>query len=233
MFSKLSALIFCCWGHRVYDAPLYVRDATIIPKETSNVVHSQPSSPVIMVDHRKLADKLSEIVRAKKGKMVNLGARAPFRFQSSFSPPSASAESIAPTSAESITSRKAAVDVDSVPQRALLGRLPVLTITRASSQGSLRYQESLLSVSSTSASRSSSHFRPDGHSEIGGHVQSFPNSPLGLGYRKYGNEFQSSGLDVESRDEPVPTALTHPGSSSQMQAVTFSWDEPWIVSRQS
>ncbi|KAK6988709.1 hypothetical protein R3P38DRAFT_276955 [Favolaschia claudopus] len=153
MFSTLFSFIFgCCLRAHIEDDFNVEAHSKVIPEETSRLLPSQPPSPAI-IDRQSVEDKLGEIVRAKKGKMVNVAARSPFKFNQISGPSvSASLESISyPTP-----------DL-SVPRNIVNGP-PVLTFTPAySPPGSLRtrYSDSLYSLSRSSRSlhRVSSHSR--------------------------------------------------------------------------
>ncbi|KAJ6500227.1 hypothetical protein C8R47DRAFT_1110959 [Mycena vitilis] len=226
---RLLALLFCCpttGTTRKHSGG----NSTVIPNESSRLLQ-QPSTrsslPALVVDRPKLQDKLGSIVRAKKGKMVHVGARTPFTIQTSI-PISASAESIPPTSGESII-LNSTPDDHLTPRRPLVGnRPPVLTLTSASSQGSIhRYSRS--QHSSSGGSRSSSRdperpLKPNASSAIG----------LAYGPRREGirgnSELSGEAVLDRSVDKPpvqvaVQSTFSLAAARPEARSITFSWDD--------
>ncbi|KAJ7215538.1 hypothetical protein GGX14DRAFT_542060 [Mycena pura] len=97
MSPSFLTQLFCCCTQPTQPAPHV--ETPVIPNERSRLIDSPPScvclfsspsyggdsglltsasSPVIIVNHQKLNDRLGTIVRAKEGKMVNVGACTPF-----------------------------------------------------------------------------------------------------------------------------------------------------------
>ncbi|KAF7369864.1 hypothetical protein MSAN_00615400 [Mycena sanguinolenta] len=138
MFSLIAQLLCCGVRPRAASPDA---QSTVIPTERSHLLEDSQSfhRPVIVVDHQKLSDKLSTIVRTKEGKMVSVSARTPFTLHDAV--------------ASNANAGGGRVNVSRRP--------PVLTMTPARSHGSLNlYSDSRSRHSSRSGSRSSSR-QPD------------------------------------------------------------------------
>ncbi|KAJ6512306.1 hypothetical protein DFH09DRAFT_1333454 [Mycena vulgaris] len=113
----------------------------VIPNETSRLIPASaqlppPGPPEMTVDHQKLNDRLSTIVRAKEGKMVNVISRTPFTLRSVHDNTSSPASPISPgpTSPSTPASTSAALpEAPVIPASSTLGsrRPTVLTMTPA------------------------------------------------------------------------------------------------------
>ncbi|KAJ7636182.1 hypothetical protein FB45DRAFT_906059 [Roridomyces roridus] len=139
----LRALFCCCASAAAADDA-----AQVIPDETTHLIPkvSSPTPDSLSVfDHQQLQDRMSTIVRAKQGKMVNVAARTPFTVQTA--PPTPSA---VPDSDPSGDTNTLSPTETRRPQ--------VLTMTPAPSRGSLSLN--LSRYSSPNPSRSSSRRRP-------------------------------------------------------------------------
>ncbi|KAJ7676868.1 hypothetical protein DFH06DRAFT_1169203 [Mycena polygramma] len=216
---RLLALLFCC----PTTATTHENsgdNSTVIPSESSRLLRQTgtgSSLPVLVVDRQNLQDKLGSIVRAKERKMVNVGARTPFRIQTSI-PTSASAELIMTNSTP---------DDNLTPRRPMVGnRPPVLTLTSASSQGSIhRYSRSQHSSSGGSRSSSRDLERP---------LKPSSSSALGLVYgsRREGirgnSELSGEAVLVATVDKPAaPVQSSRPSVPPRPEArpIAFSWDD--------
>ncbi|KAJ7759600.1 hypothetical protein B0H16DRAFT_1533875 [Mycena metata] len=159
MPASILQLLCCCIRPEVSPED----DPTVIPTETTHLIpnsaglSSRRLPGAMIVDHQKLNDRMSIIVRAKEGKMVNVSARLPFTLQSATanSPLSSNGLSSSPTASTS-TAPTAPAPQTSAGSLIASRRPPVLTMTPARSRlhAESRY-------SSPSGSRSSSRRRPE------------------------------------------------------------------------
>ncbi|KAJ7636462.1 hypothetical protein FB45DRAFT_906652 [Roridomyces roridus] len=138
----LRTLFCCCASAAAAD------DVSVIPDETTHLipkVSSLTPDSLSVLDHQKLQDRMSTIVRAKQGKMVNVAARTPFTVQT------------APPTPSAVPDPDPAGDTNTLSPTETR-RPQVLTMTPAASRGSWSLNPSR--YSSPNPSRSSSRKRP-------------------------------------------------------------------------
>ncbi|KDR84495.1 hypothetical protein GALMADRAFT_237385 [Galerina marginata CBS 339.88] len=81
-FSLQNILCFCCRNKDEIDDP-YNESSHLIPQTVEPpVIYSN----VVLVDHKKLQERLGHIVRAKEGKMVNVASHIPFNLHNQVIP---------------------------------------------------------------------------------------------------------------------------------------------------
>ncbi|KAJ7435784.1 hypothetical protein B0H11DRAFT_2295291 [Mycena galericulata] len=250
--SMLQSLFSCCIrSHRSADD-----DLTIIPDETTHLLPSSTGIPspglpdTIVVDQQNLNDRLGTIVRAKEGKMVNVGSRTPFTVvQVSTSPPTSSTAPPSPNVTAPPPNHPGSSNGAS-------RRPPVHTMTPA--RGANRHLYTDSRYPSPNASRSSSRRRPEaGERERDRHTHSYadrytytssaPHSETEGESEDRANlkgkqtasdwfpesESDASGAEVEVVDEvppltpgsvPIPTS-TDTEEEGNLQSIAFSWGD--------
>ncbi|KAJ7692940.1 hypothetical protein B0H17DRAFT_1330682 [Mycena rosella] len=235
-------LLFPCCIRPIED------EFTIIPDETSYLLPASVGLPspdpsdTITVDHQKLNDRLSTIVRAKEGKMVNVISRTPFTLHIVQDSTSSSDSRTAPLTPTSPTTATGPVlPVSPASSDVVVSRRPtVLTMTPARSRATMSlYADSR--YSSPSASRSSSRRRPDPADR---YMYAAPSSDRGSVRRKgkqastsseWFGETESDTTGDRTPDEVQPPApgvmIASPVSRKNgprdvnVQSIAFSWSD--------
>ncbi|KAJ7450681.1 hypothetical protein B0H11DRAFT_318406 [Mycena galericulata] len=242
--SMFQSLFSCCIrSHRSADD-----DLTIIPDETTHLLPSSTGIPspglpdTTVVDQQNLNDRLGTIVRAKEGKMVNVGSRTPFTVvQVSMSPPPSSTTPPSPNvTAPPSNHAGSSNGVNRHP--------PVHTMAPA--RGASRHLYTDSRYSSPNTSRSSSRRRPEaGERERDRHTHSYADRYAYTSHTPHSetegededqakgkrtatdwfaeSESKASGVEVEVVDkvpgsDSISTIDTEEGN---LQSIAFSWGD--------
>ncbi|KAJ7098460.1 hypothetical protein C8R43DRAFT_251448 [Mycena crocata] len=239
--SMFHTLFSCCIRSRSAS----VDDNTVIPNETTHLIPasedlSSPGLPdTIAVDHQKLNDRMSNIVRRQEGKMVNVSSRTPFTLQTAVDrTPGSEAAPISPDVLSPLTPTSSMFpQPPSTPSAATLlsRRPPVLTMTPARSRAGLNlYADSR--YSSPSGSRSSSRRRTDSDR----YIYSGPPSVIDGRQAKPKHPIPSDWLLDTDSDSPsvqthsplsamqIPSPSTpkeEPPIDPNVQSIAFSWSD--------
>ncbi|KAJ7759587.1 hypothetical protein B0H16DRAFT_594916 [Mycena metata] len=234
MPASILQLLCCCCIHPEVSPE---NDPTVIPTETTYLIPnsaglSSPRLPgAMIVDHQKLNDRMSIIVRAKEGKMVNVSTRLPFTLQSATasSPPGLSSSPTTPTS----TAANAPAPQISAGSLTASRRPPVLMMTPARSRlhAEGRY-------SSPSGSRSSSRRRPESDRYTYPYTPSGPTSAVeggpargkqaSLGSEWIGETESESSPQPESQAQTargVAIAKMEENADANTMSIAFSWSD--------
>ncbi|CAA7269819.1 unnamed protein product [Cyclocybe aegerita] len=83
-FAALRNIFCCCSGGKGEESPLYDERSHLIPE--SNDPPALVYSSVVLIDRKKIEERLGHIVRAKEGKMVNVASQIPFNLHNQVIP---------------------------------------------------------------------------------------------------------------------------------------------------